>query len=176
MPEGVIAAVENMAEAEEQLIIGPGGPLFKWARGIPMEDDVEVPILQDEIVDVVTSEDAADGGADDDFDNDEIAPESSEKEEDGEEVDMEQSEQEAEEHVADEHDGHKQNEDYKLVDVVHEDEYKADEDQLASPRKTRLEWSRQWTTTRTPVPKKAPERTTADPSERENKRTSLLMP
>jgi hypothetical protein len=127
MPEGVIAAVvEDMAEAGNQPIIGPGGPLFKWARGVPIEDDIEVPILQDEnkvkIVDVITTEDA-DEGADDDFNNDKITPESSgeeEEEEEAEEVDVEHNEQEAEEHVADEHGCHGQNKDYEL-DVIHDE-------------------------------------------------------
>jgi hypothetical protein len=131
-----------MAEAEgptnHQPIIGPGGPLFKWARGVPIEDDrtIEAPILQDknevEIIDVITV-DGDDEGADNDFDNSEITPESS-----GEEVDMGQNEQEAEKHVANEHVGHVQNKDYEL-DVGH-DEY-----EVPPKKTTRLVWSRQWT-------------------------------
>jgi hypothetical protein len=132
MPEGVIAAVEAMAEAEDQPSIGPGGPLFEWAPGVPIEDDIDVPILQDEnevdIVDVITAADD-DEGADDDFDNGEIAPESpgEEDDEDAEEANMEENEREVAEHVENEDGGHVHDEDYEL-DVVH-DEY---EDELES--------------------------------------------
>jgi hypothetical protein len=132
MPEGVIAAVEAMVKAEDQPIIGPGGPLFEWAQGVPIKDDIEVPILQDEneveIVDVITAADD-DEGTDDDFDNGELAPESSgeEDDEDAEEVNMEQNEPEVAEHVENEDGGHVHDEDYEL-DVEH-DEY---EDELES--------------------------------------------
>jgi hypothetical protein len=45
MPDGGIAALERLAEAKEQPIIGQGAPIFEWAPGIPIADDVEEPIV-----------------------------------------------------------------------------------------------------------------------------------
>ena len=48
MPDGVIAAVENMALEEDQpLIGGRGAPFFEWSPGIPLEDQgVQAPVLK----------------------------------------------------------------------------------------------------------------------------------
>jgi hypothetical protein len=35
VPDGVIAAVEAMAAAEEQPIMGISGPVFEWSQGSP---------------------------------------------------------------------------------------------------------------------------------------------
>jgi hypothetical protein len=38
MPDGVIAAVEAMAEAQEQPLLNNGGPVFEWSPGITIAD------------------------------------------------------------------------------------------------------------------------------------------
>jgi hypothetical protein len=50
MPDGVIAAVENMALEEDQpLIGGRGAPFFEWSPGIPIEDHgVQAPVLDEQ--------------------------------------------------------------------------------------------------------------------------------
>jgi hypothetical protein len=48
MPDGVIAAVENMARAEQQPLIGQGAPLFKWSPRVEIQDLIEAPILQEQ--------------------------------------------------------------------------------------------------------------------------------
>jgi hypothetical protein len=45
MPDGVVAAVERMAQDESQPLIGQGAPLFKCSPGVPIEEDVQAPIL-----------------------------------------------------------------------------------------------------------------------------------
>jgi hypothetical protein len=39
MPDGVVAAVERMAQGESQPLIGQGAPLFEWSSGVPIEED-----------------------------------------------------------------------------------------------------------------------------------------
>ncbi len=39
MPDGVVAAVERMAQDESQPLIGQGAPLFEWSPGVPIEED-----------------------------------------------------------------------------------------------------------------------------------------
>jgi hypothetical protein len=68
MPEGVVAAVERMAQNESQPLIGQGSPLFEWSPGVPIEEDAQGPILiqdghknedteiADEVVDEVADE------------------------------------------------------------------------------------------------------------------------
>jgi hypothetical protein len=48
MPDGVIAAVEGMAQYKQQPLIGQGPPIFEWGPGILIVDDIAVPILQDD--------------------------------------------------------------------------------------------------------------------------------
>ena len=48
MPDGVIAAVERIAETDNQPLTGHGAPLFEWSPGVPIEDDELVPILLDD--------------------------------------------------------------------------------------------------------------------------------
>ena len=48
MPDGVIAAVERMADDEGQPLHGPGAPLFEWAPGVPIADEIHAPFLQDD--------------------------------------------------------------------------------------------------------------------------------
>jgi hypothetical protein len=45
MPDGVVAAVERMAQDESQPLIGQGGPLFEWSPVVPIEEDAQAPIL-----------------------------------------------------------------------------------------------------------------------------------
>jgi hypothetical protein len=45
MPDGVVAAVERMAQDESQPLIGQGAPLFEWSLGVPIEEDAQAPIL-----------------------------------------------------------------------------------------------------------------------------------
>jgi hypothetical protein len=48
MPDRVIAAVERIAETNNQPLIGHGAPLFEWSPGVPIEDDELAPILLDD--------------------------------------------------------------------------------------------------------------------------------
>jgi hypothetical protein len=48
MPDGVIAAVEAMAAAEEQPIMGNSGPVFEWSPGVTIVDEDKPPILVDD--------------------------------------------------------------------------------------------------------------------------------
>jgi hypothetical protein len=41
MPDGVIATVEQMAQAENQPLLGRGAPLFEWSPGVEIEDNIE---------------------------------------------------------------------------------------------------------------------------------------
>jgi hypothetical protein len=41
MPDGVIATVEQMAQAENQPLLGRGAPLFEWSPGVAIEDGIE---------------------------------------------------------------------------------------------------------------------------------------
>jgi hypothetical protein len=71
MPEGVVTAVERMPQDESQPLIGQGVPLFQWSPGMPIEEDVQAPILiqdghenedteeADEVADKVADEVAA---------------------------------------------------------------------------------------------------------------------
>jgi hypothetical protein len=45
MPDGVIAALEAMAAAEKQPIMGNGGPVFEWGPGITILDMDKGPIM-----------------------------------------------------------------------------------------------------------------------------------
>jgi hypothetical protein len=45
MPDGVVAAVERMAQDESQPLIRQGAPLFEWSPGVPIEEDAQAPIL-----------------------------------------------------------------------------------------------------------------------------------
>jgi hypothetical protein len=45
MPDGVVAAVERMAQDESQPLIGQGASLFEWSPGVPIEEDAQAPIL-----------------------------------------------------------------------------------------------------------------------------------
>jgi hypothetical protein len=47
MPDGVIATVEDMAQVEQQPLLGYGAPLFKWSPWVTIEDAELEPILQD---------------------------------------------------------------------------------------------------------------------------------
>ena len=47
MPDGVIEAVERMALAEQQPLIGNGAPLFEWTPGVIIDDNEEVVVIQD---------------------------------------------------------------------------------------------------------------------------------
>jgi hypothetical protein len=47
MPDGVIAAVENMAREQKQPIVGHGAPLFEWSPGATIQDNIVVPFVQD---------------------------------------------------------------------------------------------------------------------------------
>jgi hypothetical protein len=46
MPDRVVAAVERMAQEEQQPLVGHGAPLFEWTPGVPIQDDVHTPIIQ----------------------------------------------------------------------------------------------------------------------------------
>jgi hypothetical protein len=48
MPDGVIAAVEAMAEADHQPLLGHGAPIFEWSPGIPIEDVNNEPVMVEE--------------------------------------------------------------------------------------------------------------------------------
>jgi hypothetical protein len=48
MPDGVIEAVERMAEAEQQPLVLQGAPLFEWQPGVEIQDEAQPPLLQDE--------------------------------------------------------------------------------------------------------------------------------
>jgi hypothetical protein len=48
MPDGVIAAVERMAQDKQQPLLGHGAPLFEWTLGMAIGKDEQPPILQDE--------------------------------------------------------------------------------------------------------------------------------
>jgi hypothetical protein len=48
MPDGVIAAVERMAEDEGQPLIGHTAPLLEWSPGVAIEDEDPAPELQAE--------------------------------------------------------------------------------------------------------------------------------
>lgn len=48
MPNGVIATVEHIALAEQQPLAGYGAPLFEWAPGVEIMDEMNVPVPQDE--------------------------------------------------------------------------------------------------------------------------------
>jgi hypothetical protein len=43
MPDGVIAAVEAMAKAEQQPLLSNGGPVFEWSPGIVIIDEDDEP-------------------------------------------------------------------------------------------------------------------------------------
>jgi hypothetical protein len=47
MPDRVIAAVERIAETDNQPLTEHGAPLFEWSPGVPIEDDELAPILLD---------------------------------------------------------------------------------------------------------------------------------
>jgi hypothetical protein len=51
IPDGVIATVEAMAEAEDQPIMGNGGPAFEWSQGVPILDENVAPIIVHEVHD-----------------------------------------------------------------------------------------------------------------------------
>jgi hypothetical protein len=53
IPDGVIATVEAMAEAEEQPLMGNGGPEFEWSQGIPILDEDHVPIMVHDVDEAV---------------------------------------------------------------------------------------------------------------------------
>jgi hypothetical protein len=48
MPGGIIAAVEAIAAAEEQPIMGNSGPVFEWSLGVTIVDEDEPPNLMDD--------------------------------------------------------------------------------------------------------------------------------
>ena len=50
MPDGVIAAVEEMGRIEQQPIIGHGAPLFEWSPGVIIADDNDEGIHIQDIV------------------------------------------------------------------------------------------------------------------------------
>jgi hypothetical protein len=47
MPDGVIAAVETMAEEQEQPLFEDDTPCFEWSPGVAIEDEDAVPIIVD---------------------------------------------------------------------------------------------------------------------------------
>ena len=47
MPDGVVEAVERMALAKQQPLIGNGAPLFEWSPGVIINDNEEVVVIQD---------------------------------------------------------------------------------------------------------------------------------
>ena len=49
IPDGAIAAVEAMAEAEEQPTMGNGGSVFEWSQGMPILDENVAPIVVHEV-------------------------------------------------------------------------------------------------------------------------------
>jgi hypothetical protein len=46
IPNGVVAAVKGIGQANNQPLIGHGTPLFKCSHGVPIEDNVQALILQ----------------------------------------------------------------------------------------------------------------------------------
>jgi hypothetical protein len=46
-PGGVVEAVKRIAQTDNQPLIGHGVPLFEWSPGVPIQDNVQAPILQD---------------------------------------------------------------------------------------------------------------------------------
>jgi hypothetical protein len=48
MPDRVIAAVELMAAAENQPLVGQGAPLFEWSPGVAIIDEEPTQIIQEE--------------------------------------------------------------------------------------------------------------------------------
>jgi hypothetical protein len=63
MPDGVIAAVERIAETDNQPLTGHGAPLFEWSPSVLIEDGELAPVLLD------------DGGDPQEFDDEEDADE-----------------------------------------------------------------------------------------------------
>ena len=48
MPDGVVATVEQMAQAKQQPLLGYGAPLFEWSPGVGIIDqEMEIPFLLD---------------------------------------------------------------------------------------------------------------------------------
>jgi hypothetical protein len=66
MPDGIIATVERMVLDQEQPIVGHGAPLFEWAPGVAIIDNVEEPALDDDndLIDI-TRDDGDEEPADD---------------------------------------------------------------------------------------------------------------
>jgi hypothetical protein len=53
MPDGVIETAERMvAQAEHQPLLGRGAPIFEWSPGVAIEDDKNIPTIQDDDVHV----------------------------------------------------------------------------------------------------------------------------
>jgi hypothetical protein len=61
MPDGVIAAVERMAQDEEQPLVGHGAPFFEWTPGVPIQEDAPEPIIipEHEPADFIEAENVA---------------------------------------------------------------------------------------------------------------------
>ena len=65
MPNGIIATVERMVLAEQQPLVGYGAPLFEWAPGVEMVEELIVPVFQDEHNKVEIAQEPPQGAAED---------------------------------------------------------------------------------------------------------------
>jgi hypothetical protein len=68
MPNGLIARVKNMAQAEQQPLLGYGAPLFEWTPRVTIVDHAEAPILQDNNEPVEVIKDDVEGAHDEPHD------------------------------------------------------------------------------------------------------------
>jgi hypothetical protein len=59
MPNGVMEAVENMVQDEQQPLVGHRAPLFEWTPGVPILEEVKLPILLDESIEAIIVNDEA---------------------------------------------------------------------------------------------------------------------
>jgi hypothetical protein len=93
MPDRVIAAVEAMAEEQEQPLLNNGGPIFEWSPGITIADEAEGPAIVDLDEQVADGDESTEGGVPDESDEDDGDRNNAE----GEEEDSEDGNPETEE-------------------------------------------------------------------------------
>jgi hypothetical protein len=82
MPDGVIAAAERMAQDKQQPLIGHRAPLFEWTPGVAIEEEVQMPITQDE-----HNHDDVIGAVEDKADEPMFGPQPDPKEQDQDDID-----------------------------------------------------------------------------------------
>jgi hypothetical protein len=70
MPDGVIAAVEAMAEEQEQPLLNNEGPVFEWSPGITIADEAEGRAIVDLDEQGADGDESTEGGEPDESDED----------------------------------------------------------------------------------------------------------